>query len=89
MIPAGQESGTGRSVDRHGERSALPLLLDAIHQLVETAESNLPPTEKLDLLSIQIGALQFWADQLNSSASPPVILRAPHFSGVESMAEGR
>jgi len=36
-------------------------LLRAVRQLIATAESDLPPAEKLDLLRVQLGTLQFWA----------------------------
>ena len=39
-------------------------LQQVVADLVHTAESNLPPPEKLDLLCVQIGTAQDWLDQL-------------------------
>jgi hypothetical protein len=77
MIPAGQESGTGRRVDRDGERSAEEQLVRAVRQLIATAESDLRPSEKLDLLRVQIGTLEFWADRL--APVSPAVVPVPHF----------
>jgi len=64
MIPAGQESVSGREVDRDRERSTQHELVRAVRQLIATAESDLPPAEKLELLCVQVGTLQYWADRL-------------------------
>ena len=54
MIPAGQESVSGRTVDRDRERSTQDELVRAVRQLIATAESDLPPAEMLDLLCVQV-----------------------------------
>lgn len=79
MIPAGQES----QPDGGGERAApaLPLeqLLETVARMVEIAESRLPPAAQLDLLHVQIGTAQFWAEQLQYPDAAAEELRAPHF----------
>lgn len=89
MIPAGLESVSGRSVDRDGERSTQEQLLRVVRQLIATAESDLPPAEKLELLRVQVGTLQFWADRLAGPLPSASAVPAPHFGGSGSRVEGR
>ena len=70
---------SSREVDRDRERSTQDELVRAVRQLIATAESDLPPAEKLELLRVQIGTLEFWADRLTGPKPSSSAVPAPHF----------
>jgi hypothetical protein len=63
----------------NSDSEAVAQLRRAVADLVGTAQSSLPPAEKLDLLCVQIGTAQYWLDQLHRQADPGHELAGPHF----------
>ncbi|MBL8851847.1 MAG: hypothetical protein JNG89_19400 [Planctomycetaceae bacterium] len=64
----------------NNDTDAYSLLRRAIAALVATAQSDLRPAEKLELLCIQIGTAQHLLMQLPTENTAPS-LRGPHFAG--------
>jgi hypothetical protein len=79
MFPTGQESGETRSADRDAEPSAIQQLVETVARLAAIAESDLPPPARLELLRVQIGTAQFWAEQVGAADRP--MLHGPHWQG--------
>lgn len=83
-LPTGQRvflscrcSYAGQSMNSNPESAAH--LQQVVADLVRTAEANLPPPEKLDLLCVQIGTAQYWLDQLQRPVDLGPELTGPHF----------
>jgi hypothetical protein len=52
----------------------------AIEDLARTAQSDLPPSEMLELLCVQIGTAQHWLTLLESDTAGAEGLAGPHFA---------
>lgn len=83
MIPTGQESRKETSAERDIVPSPVRGLVAAIRELAETAETDLPPSAKLELLIVQIGTARFWADQISEAVVNAGRVPAPHFDAAE------
>lgn len=58
-------------------------LRQVVADLVSSAQSDLRPMEKLELLCVQIGTAQHWLDQLECTGPAGHVLAGPHFSTIE------
>lgn len=59
-------------------------LRHVVADLVSTAQSDLPPADKLELLCVQIGTAAFWTGQIGPDGQLHAPAAGPHWRGTTS-----